>query len=132
MDSADSRARQDFLEKSGLKDVDEKIMAAWGQARREKMVEIEVRGRSNLINQGLSPDSDGFDTLLAERTNAHKLEALDCWDEFKNKIAQMEADNQLSETDYQKWEDTIGSFGEKSKMDTGKEPSFNSRVNDFD
>ncbi len=148
MDSVQAQGRQEFLEKSGLVEVDSKINKAWEDAYNQKLQDIIDNESANLQQQGISPDSDDFQSMLGERIKARNTEKLDCWDEFQDNIRQMEARKELGSLDYDKWENAIGKYevpqdmstgqvpvsgsGSDTGMGTGRAPGFGDRSGDFD
>jgi len=133
MDSAQSQSRQEFLEKSGLADVDNKINKAWDQAKNSKLDGIIADETNKLTQRGVSPDADDFQTKLSEGVQSRQSEKYDCWDDFQNNIRQMEDGNQLQPTDYSKWESAIGRYESATDVGTGQAPSsFGNRSSDFD
>jgi hypothetical protein len=144
MDSAQSQSRQEFLEQSGLADVDNKINKAWDQAKNSRLDGIIADETSKLTQRGVSPDADDFQTKLSEGVQSRQREKYDCWDDFQSNIRQMEDSGQLQPTDYSKWENAIGRHESNVDMSTGqapdtgtgvgteRTPSFGDRSRDFD
>jgi len=132
MDSAQSQNRQEFLDKSGLSDIDNKVNRAWEQAKSNKLDGIIADETNKLTQQGISPDAEDFQTKLTEGIMSRQTEKYDCWDDFKNNIRQMEDSNQLQPTDYSKWENAIGRYESNTDLSTGQAPSFGDRSRDFD
>ena len=132
LDDIQSQSRQDFLEQNGLKNIDDKINQAWNQAKNQKLDAIIERERTGLIEQGHSPNSDKFQDMLQDRVMSHQNEKYDCWDDFKQKVNDMQSSGELGPTDYQKWENAIGQYDATPSMETGQATAFTDRLDDFD
>jgi len=114
-DEARVQQQKSFEEHPGIKDINDKIEKAWGDARAEKLREITKRTEAEMEWEGYSRNDPDFASKVQDRIKTHHLrEQYDCQEIFEKNMNKMMDEGELGPTDYEKWYHVLKKRGESS------------------